>query len=128
MRCMMPTRCCPYCKQFFEPSRYRPDQVVCSMEDCQRKRRAAYHRQKLAEDPAYWDQCRDSKKKFRDAHPGYMNDYRAFGGPQSTQHPAEVLKRLLGSVENNLALRMRDCTADVWLIGHDDRVKNILAS
>jgi hypothetical protein len=124
----MPFRRCPYCKKRFEPSRYRPDQAVCSIEDCQRKRRAAYHRQKLADDPVYRVQCRESKKKWRDAHPAYMSRYRAFGGPESSQHPAEVLKRLIKSVENNLALRIRDCAADVWLLGRDDSVKNILAS
>lgn len=124
----MPFRQCLYCKQPFAPSRYRPDQVVCSTEDCQRKRRAAYHRQKLKDDPAYLVQCRESKKKWRDAHPGYMSQYRSFRGPESSQHPVEILKLLLNAVENNLALRVSDCAADVWLLGRDDRVKNTLAS
>jgi hypothetical protein len=70
-------RQCPFCKKPFEPSRYRPNQVVCTTEECQRKRRAAYHRRKLAEDPLYRIQCRESKTKWRDAHRDYMRDYRA---------------------------------------------------
>jgi hypothetical protein len=39
-----PPRCCRYCQQSFQPSKYRPDQSVCSQTDCQR-RRNEYHRQ-----------------------------------------------------------------------------------
>ena len=42
---------CTYCKQEFYPSRYRPDQRVCSSTDCQRRRRTDYQWQKLATDP-----------------------------------------------------------------------------
>ena len=61
---------CTYCKQEFYPSRYRPDQRVCSSTDCQRRRRTDYHRQKLATDPVYQEQCRDSQKKWREKNPG----------------------------------------------------------
>src|SRR5579863_9544085 len=30
---------CPYCRELFTPSRYPPDQVVCSGRECQRQRR-----------------------------------------------------------------------------------------
>ncbi len=98
------------------------------MGDCQRKRRAAYHRQKLAEDPAYRLQCRESKTKWRDAHRDYMRDYRTFGRSKAPKLPVPILKRLLQAVENNLALRISDYVADIWLVDHDDRVKNTLAS
>lgn len=124
----MQLRQCPYCKKHFAPSRYCPRQVVCSMEDCQRQRRAAYHRQKIEDDPLYRIQCRDSKTKWRDAHRDYMRDYRALRGLKGPKRPVQALKRLLQAVENNLALRISDCGADVWLVDHDERVKNILAS
>jgi hypothetical protein len=57
-----------------------------------------------------------------------MRDYRAFGTPGPLKTPAEVLKRLIKAVENNLVLRTRDCAADVWFLARGDPVKNILAS
>ena len=59
----MNDKMCRYCIQKFRPSRYHPDQQVCSSADCQRRRRTDYHRQKLIEDPAYREQCLDSQKK-----------------------------------------------------------------
>jgi hypothetical protein len=69
--------CCPFCKESFTRSRFHPDQIVCSGPDCQRQRRAAYHRQKLQADPSYRDQCRDSQQQWREQQPEYMRTYRA---------------------------------------------------
>ena len=122
----MSPRRCPYCQEGFEPSRFRPDQLVCSRPDCQRKRRTAYHRQKVLVDPDYRAQCRDSQKKWRDANPSYDHDYRTAHARPRGRHD-ETLTRLLEGVKNNVALDLKACTAEVWLVCGSD-VKNILVS
>jgi hypothetical protein len=89
-------------------------------------RRAAYHRQKLIDDPIYRAQCRDSRKKWRDAHPAYIRNHRTSGGRQH-RRPVETLGRLLGAVKNNVAFDLKECKAEVWLVCGSG-VKNILAS
>ena len=59
----MPRSCCG-CQQSFEPSKYRPDQSFCSQPDCQRQRRAEYHRRKIETDPVYAGVVNDSRKKW----------------------------------------------------------------
>ena len=82
----MSTSCrCPYCQQWFTASLYRPQQVICSQAECQRRRRREYHRQKLANDAEYRQGARESQKKWRDAHPNYLREYRA-------KHPAGVTR------------------------------------
>ena len=83
----MPPRCCRYCQQSFHPSPYRPQQSVCGQPDCQRRRRADYHRQKIASDLAYRQIVDDSRKKWRDAHPDYSKQYRQ-------QHPLAAERNL----------------------------------
>jgi len=116
----MSARICRYCEKEFLPSRYRPDQQVCGLEDCQRRRRADYHRQKLAEHPIYREQCRDSQAKWRANNPGYMKRYRARHYP-SSQTAAKTrllheLRRLLKHVENNVAQNPKFYDARVWLL------------
>lgn len=53
---MAERRCC-YCERIFQPSKYQPGQSVCSDPGCQRRRRAEYHRQKIATDPGYRQVC-----------------------------------------------------------------------
>jgi len=75
--------CCLYCKCSFLRSPYRPQQAVCRRPECQRRRRADYHRQKLEADPEYRQIAHDSQKKWREAHPDYLPRCRA-------QHPEAV--------------------------------------
>lgn len=133
MKWVMPRPCCPYCQELFDPSRYHPDQVVCSERECQRRRRADYHRQKIQNDPPYRDQCCDSQEKWRAKHPEYMRNYRRKHGrvPAKTPaapEPARTLRRLLECVKNNVALDLTACPAKIWLVTADERVKNIFAS
>lgn len=79
----MVERRCRYCEQAFLPSKYQPGQLVCGSPECQRRRRAEYHRQKIAADPEYRQVCRDSPQKWRSRHPDYWRRYRE-------QHPAAV--------------------------------------
>lgn len=125
---------CPFCKQKFQPSRYRPDQKVCSSLHCQRRRRTEYHRKKLAEDPLYKEQCCDSQRKWRERNPAYMRDYRAElrrRDPLSTKSSlSRELRRLLKLVKNNVALDLKSLDASVWLVCRKGVVsgKNTLAS
>src|ERR1700719_673109 len=73
----MKTKTCTYCEQEFRPCQYHPDQRVCGSAECQQRRRTDYHREKLAKDFVYREQCRDSQKKWRENNSGYMKQYRA---------------------------------------------------
>jgi hypothetical protein len=123
--------CCPYCREFFTPSRYRPDQVVCSGPKCQRQRRTAYHRQRLNDDPSYRAQCRDSQQQWREQHPNYMRDYRRAHARRPAKAPSKEflrgLTRLVERVKNNVAVDLTSCAARVWLISSDE-VKNLVAT
>lgn len=127
----MMNRRCPYCQELFAPSRYHPDQVVCCREECQRHRRSEYHRQKLNNDPEYRAQCHDSQKQWRELHPDYMSSYRKthrrrYVGKRPETAGNGRLQLLLELVKNNMALDLKQCAAEVWLICPD--VKNTLAS
>ena len=118
----MGERRCRFCRQSFLPSKYRPGQLVCGSPDCQRRRRAEYHRQKIADDPDYRQVCRDSPQKWRSRHPDYWRQYRQ-------QHPAVVernreqqrvrdqRRRLRDLANNNSALDLKHSAGGVWLLG-----------
>ena len=113
---------CPYCRESFVPSRYRPDQRVCSLPECQRRRRRDYHRRKLETDPVYRQVCRDSRKKWRARNPDYQKTYR-FQNPESVernrraQRGRDRRRRLVRLVKNNLALDLKAAAGEVWLMG-----------
>ena len=130
----MRDKLCFYCKQRFQASRYRPDQTVCSLPECQRRRRTDYHRKKLAEDPLYREQCRDSQRDWRERNPQYMQDYRA---RRRVKEPRMVeselsreLRRLLRGVKNNVALDLKSIDGSAWLVlpGESGGEKNNLVS
>ncbi len=114
----MHAKTCPYCRRRFLPSRYHPNQQICSSKDCQRQRRLDYHRRKLAEDPQYHEQCKDSQRKWRAKHPQYMRDYRGLRSPRAEDDfgIAEQLRGLLKLVKNNVAIDLRTFNASMWLV------------
>ncbi len=123
----MRTPLCPYCHEAFLPSRYRPDQVVCSAPECQRQRRAAYHRNKLKGDADYREQCRESQRQWREQHPNYMRSYRQAYHARSEQtktHPVSDIDAMLDRVKNNLATDLTLWTGTVYVV--NGSVKNIL--
>ena len=133
----MPCRChcCRFCQQSFEPSKFRPDQIVCGRPECQRRRRAEYHRGKIAVDPEYAEIVRDSRRKWREAHPGYQNVYRqshpdAVERNRQLQRARDAKRRAQLLVKNNVALDLKRCDAEAWLVGPvvADLEKNNLAS
>ena len=130
----MPRSCCS-CQQSFEPSKYRPDQSFCNQTDCQRQRRAEYHRRKIETDPVYAGVVNDSRKKWREAHPDYQKAYRlshdaAVERNRQLQRQRDDKRRVQSLVKNNLALDLKRSTAGVWLIGPAalDLDRNNLAS
>jgi hypothetical protein len=115
-------RQCPYCKQAFEASRFRPDQRVCSAGACQQNRRTDSHRQKRQQDPDYAEVCRDSNRKWREANPNYQKDYRqshpdAVARNRQLQHSRDQCRGLSTLVKNNVALELTNSGASVYLIG-----------
>jgi hypothetical protein len=130
-----PCRCCRFCQQSFKPSKFRPDQSVCSQPACRRQRRAEYHRRKIDADPVYAQVVIDSQKKWRDAHPDYQKTYRqshAAGVERNRQMQLgrDAKRRAQFLVKNNLALDLKHCAAEVWLLGPAvrDLEKNNLAA
>ena len=128
-------RSCRSCQQSFEPSKYRPDQSFCSQPDCQRQRRAEYHRRKIEADPVYAGVVNDSRKKWREAHPEYQKTYRlsheaAVERNRLLQRQRDGKRRIQSLVKNNLALDLKHCAAEVWLLGPAvrDLEKNNLAA
>jgi hypothetical protein len=128
-------RCCPFCQQTFQPSKRRPDQVVCSQSQCQNRRRSEYRRKKRQTDPEYAQGVRDSRCKWREAHPDYQKQYRqthpeAVTRNRQQQRQRDRKRRVGQLVKNTLVFDLKRSTAEVWLLGPlaNDLEKNTLVS
>jgi hypothetical protein len=129
------SRCCLYCQEIFQPSRYRPQQRVCCEPDCQRRRRSDYHRERIRSDPAYAEDVRASQKKWQQAHSEYWTKYRqqhpeAAERNRTQQRQRDQKRRLLNLAKKNSALDLKQEASEVWLVGPGmkDLAKNNLAS
>ena len=132
---VLPARCCPYCQQAFQPSPRRPDQVVCSRPECQARRRNEYRRRKRQSDPEYAEVVRDSRRKWRDAHPDYQKKYwrnhpEAADRNRQQQRQRDQKRRVSQLVKNTLVVDLKRSAAEVWLVGRlaEELVKNTLVS
>ena len=118
----MDQRCCRFCQKQFEPSRFQPEQAVCSDKPCQQQRRSQNRKQMLALDPEYREVCRDSARKWRANHAGYWKQYRA-AKPECVernriqQQKRDLRQRLVDLANNNSALDLKASVAGVWLLG-----------
>jgi hypothetical protein len=128
-------RCCSYCQQAFQPSKRRPDQAVCSRSQCQNRRRNEYRRKKRQTDPEYAAVVRDSRRKWREAHPDYQKQYRqthpeAVTRNRQRQRQRDQKRRVGQLVKNTLVFDLKRSTAEVWLLGPlaQDLEKNTLVS
>jgi hypothetical protein len=128
-------RRCPHCHSSFLPSAYRPQQVVCSRAECQRRRRADYHRQKLASDPVYRQVVRDSQRQWWNEHPDYQKHRRqqypaVVETNRQRQQQRDQKRSLQRLVRNNVALDLKRSAVGVWLLGPQlgDLDRNNLAS
>ena len=131
---MTETRCCPYCQRSFHPSPYRLQQRVCSQPECQRHRRADYHRQKIQSDAVYAQVIQDSRKQWRAEHVDYQKTYwrthpEAAERNRQRQRQRDRQRRVTALVKNNVALDLKHFAAEVWLVGPDavNLVKNNVA-
>ncbi len=125
---------CCYCHEPFDPSRYHPKQTVCLSHECQRRRRSEYHRNRIATDSGYRQQCTDSQKNWRENHPDYQRRYRrsheAYAEQNRQKQRGRNQRRKLALiVKNNLAIDVKRLPAEVWMTGPglDVIVKNNLA-
>ena len=109
---------CLYCQQIFQPSKFQRRQAVCGEAACQRRRRADYHRRKLAADPEYRDVCRDSPRKWHSRNPDYWKQYRrknpaAAERNRSQQQLRDGKRRLRNLANNTSALDLKHSAAEV---------------
>ena len=130
----VPALQCRYCQQPFQPSRFHPKQAVCSDPACQSRRRAGYHRDKIANDPEYGEACRASQAKWNQAHPHHQRDYwrshpQAAARNRQLQRRRDSTRRMADLVKNNPAIDLKCATEGLWLVGPglDDLVGNNLA-
>jgi hypothetical protein len=107
---------------------------VCSAAVCQRQRCSDYHRQKLAADAEYAQVVRDSQRKWREANADYQRQYRqknpaVVDQNRQEQQQRDRRRRVQNLVKNNVALDLKRCAAEVWLVGPaaGDLDKNNLA-
>jgi hypothetical protein len=117
----MEQRRCRYCTKLFQPSKYQPQQAVCSDPACQRQRRSEYRQQKLAADAEYRQVCQDSSRKWRTRHPEYWKRYRetnpdAVSRNREQQQNRDRKQRLLHLANNTSALDLKRSAAGVWLL------------
>jgi len=117
----MSERRCRHCEKTFQPSKYQPQQSVCSETECQKKRRSESRQQRLATDEVYRQVCRDSARKWRAENPGYWKRYRE-KNPDSVvrnreqQQRRDRKQRLLDLANNNSALDLKHSAASIWLL------------
>lgn len=118
----MDQRCCCFCQKPFTPSRFHPQQAVCSARFCQDQRGSQSRKRQLAADAEYRQVCRESAQKWRANHPQYWKQYRA-AKPEAVernrvqQQQRDQRRRLVNLANNNVALDLKSSVAGVWLIG-----------
>lgn len=115
-------RSCRFCQCLFTPSRFHPEQAVCSSAECQQRRRREYHRHKVAADSVYRQVCNDSSQKWRAANQGYWKQYRQTHPDKAArnrtrQQARDQNRHVRNLANNNVALDLKSCAAGVWLFG-----------
>lgn len=80
---------CAHCGCRFVPNPRINNQRYCRKFQCQRARKTSWQRQKLAADPDYQADKRDSQKAWLSRNPGYWQSWRA-------RHPGYVERNRMG--------------------------------
>ena len=106
---------------------------MCSQPECQARRRTDYRRRKRRTDPEYAQVVRDSRRKWREAHPDYQKNYwqnhpEAAARNRLQQRQRDQKRRVSLLVKNTLVVDLKRSAAEVWLAGPlaADLVKNTL--
>ena len=126
-------RVCPFCQNTFAPSQYHPNQKICSQKECQKKRRVAYHHKKLLNDPSYYEQCRESRKQWRQNNKGRLAQYRTLRKrvlADGAAQRAELNRtRLLSVLKKASVFDLRQYKAQLWVfsLAESNQVEKILA-
>jgi hypothetical protein len=68
---------CAHCGSRFVSNPRIKNQRYCAKVECQRARKASWQRQKLATDPDYQANKRDSQRAWRSRNPGYWQNWRS---------------------------------------------------
>lgn len=68
---------CPSCAEPFAPYPHVPDQRYCRAAECQRARKRAWERHKLADDPDYGATRVEAQRTWLESRPDYWREYRA---------------------------------------------------
>jgi len=117
---MTKTHICPFCGTAFIPSRYHPVQKVCGAKECQRKRRAQYHRTKILNDPEYAKQCQASQQQWRENNKAqqqqYRRDRKAVAEKDATRAEIEQRRQLITLIKKGTAMNLSRSNAEVWIL------------
>jgi hypothetical protein len=94
-----------------------------------------YRRRKRLADPEYAQVIRDSRRKWREAHPDDQKNYwqthpKTAARNRQQQRQRDQKRRVGLIVKNTLVLDLKHSAAEVWLVGPlaGDLVKNTLVS
>ena len=108
---------------------------MCSRPECQARRRRDYRRRKRRTDPEYVEVVRDSRRKWREAHPDYQKNYwqnhpEAAARNRHQQRQRDQKRRVSILVKNTLVVDLKRSATEIWLVGPlaRDLVKNTLVS
>ena len=117
----MGERRCRYCEKSFQPSKYQPQQEVCSEVGCQKQRRSEYRQQKLKADEEYRQVCRDNSRKWRSQNPDYWRQYRekhpeSVAQNREKQQARDRRQHLRDLANNTSALDVKHSAAAIWLL------------
>jgi len=82
------------CGKLFVPCPQVKEQAYCSKPECQRERKRRWHKKKMADDPDYRQNRRDTQRRWRQAHWDYWQRYRK-------AHPTYVEKNRERQKERN---------------------------
>lgn len=82
---------CAHCSCLFSPDPRVKNQRYCSKKECQRARKRLWQKEKLACDPDYKLNHRESNEQWRSSNPDYWKDYR-LSHPEYTYRNRELQK------------------------------------
>lgn len=96
---------CYSCGHFFVPNPRNKNQRYCGKARCQKARKAAWQRNKMAIDPDYRADQKLSRQKWARSHPDYWRNYRK-QNPQITDR-----NRILQRIRNKRRLKQKPLIA-----------------
>ena len=96
---------CFHCGEYFPPSPRHKDQKYCKKPVCQRAKKAEWQRNKMATDPVYKADQKQSHYEWLRATPNYWKDYRK-RNPEKAER-----NRILQIIRNRRRRKCQDSVA-----------------